>query len=1143
MITMTKNQAKATGPDASVWVTASAGTGKTHVLTARVLRLLLRGTPANKILCLTFTKAAAAEMKNRILEALGAWVAMDDKALARAINASTSEKADDAMLDRGRALFAEVLDAPGGLNIQNFHSFCQSLLGRFPVEAMLSPRFRIMDDRTAADILRTAVDDTLASARQDNDEVMLKAIGRIAQRVNQQDFEALISSLLRERHHFQSLLNAHSHNIERLGAALYNRLGLDAGLDANAYLEGALSDYTLDATGLRELGAALAEGSDAEVGKADAINLLLSKKTDRKDCYNAFKLAFLRKTDGGPLSKIANKPTLTKYPDVELIASNAQTHVLAIEEMLAFYEVAENTTALMRLAKNVLHDYQAKKHGFGYVDYDDLILETDQLLSTAEIAPWILFKLDGGIDHILVDEAQDTNPEQWRLVKALSNEFFAGASARETGRTVFAVGDAKQSIYGFQRADPRAFQAARHHVEARANDAQMLFCPVGLNESFRSTEAVLKVVDAVFDSDGAGAGLTHDGEIVSHRAHREGAPGLVELWPSVPASETALPDDWTVPVEQLSHHSGESQLAVQIADRIKAMTAGDEILEAHNRPIGAGDIMVLVRRRTDFIDHLVKALKQRGVAVAGMDRMNLLEQIAVMDLIALGQFALLPGDDLNLAAVLRSPFVRIDEDDLYTLAHNRGDKSLWQALGDQHGDRPQFDAAFHFLSEILKKADFDSPFAFYANILTRGGRYQLVERLGVDANDAIDEFLHLTMAFKEAINPGLQGFLHWLERGDTQIKRDMEQTRGEVRIITIHSAKGLEAPIVFLPDTCSVPGTRTQAPLITIDGAKMSSEAFLVWPAGTHNERGLLALERARIKTDNEAEYRRLLYVAMTRAKDRLYVCGWENKNGRADGCWYDLVAAGFERLETEEIEDAALGTLLRYKSGDKVGGETEAAPTPLAGKSVPVEDWLKRLPQSEETPPRPLAPSAPEEAPALSSPRRDKKKSPYKRGLLIHKLLEILPDVAFENRRAVALKYLSRPANRLEDESPEILWEKVQRVLDDPAFAQIFGPGSRAEVSLTGIVAMHIVAAQIDRLLVTDDEVLIVDFKSNRPPPASAADVAPSYLRQMAAYRALLRAIYPHHQVKTALLWSEDARLMALDDALLDLHDPLDGH
>ena len=841
---MTPAQQRASNPAASVWVGASAGTGKTKVLTDRVLRLLLGGTAPERLLCLTFTRAAAAEMALRIARELARWTVADDEALAGALAALTGARPGQETLDLARRLFATVLDVPDGLKIQTIHAFCQSLLRRFPLEAGVAPNFQIADERMSTELLGTARARLLGAARPGAAGPLAPALAAMTAVVGEEGFGTLLATLSRERERFAALLAGHG-GIEGAVAALRDRLGVGAGVSAGGVLADAGVEDAFDRAALAHAARTLAEGSMTDQRRALRIETWLdADHAQRAAGFAAYRRAFYSQKDE-PLQRLITTKLGDAHPEAADALGAEQARLGAVTERWNAARVAESSAALIEVAARHLSLYDDEKARHAVLDYGDQIAISRGLLGRAGIAPWVLYKLDGGLDHLLIDEAQDTSPAQWAVIAALADEFFAGEGARMAPRTLFAVGDEKQSIFSFQGADAHALAAAHRRFRQRAGAAGRPWESLPLAESFRSTAAVLGAVDAVFARPAARAGVAEEETPIRHTVHRRGAAGRVELWPPLAPEPKEAPAPWALPLAREAADDPAARLAALIAERVRAWTqapaaaGGDAWLEARGRPIRAGDVLVLVRRRGPFVDHLLRAFKARAVPVAGIDRMVLTEQLAVMDLIALGAFCLLPGDDLTLAVVLKSPLVELDDDALFALAHGRGGASLWATLARRRGESPSFDGAYRMLASLLAAADTMAPFAFYSEVLgARGGRAALLGRLGPESGDAVEEFLALALAYGRTHPPSLQGFLHWVQDGRAEVARDFEQGRDEVRIMTVHGAKGLEAPVVFLPDTMRKPHARE--PLVWLeeerpDGGAGAVEGLL-WPGRTSRE-------------------------------------------------------------------------------------------------------------------------------------------------------------------------------------------------------------------------------------------------------------------------------------------------------------------
>ena len=1146
-------QRSATTPGHSAWVEANAGTGKTKVLTDRVTRLLLEDVKPERILCLTFTKAAAAEMRNRLAGQLGRWALADEAKLDAEIEKLIDQRPEAAQRVRARRLFARVLDAPGGINILTIHAFCQALLKRFPLEAGVAPGFEVLDEAEALTILRQAQDEQMeVLARPHAPPALTDALAAVAGKASIAEYADLMTSLLGERAWLLARIGDET-GLLRVRARLAVEMGCSPDDTAGGLVSAACLDDAFDAAGLREAARALAKGGKQDKVRAEIIAEWLASQ-DRPALLTGYAKAFFN-AKREILARLATKAAIEAMPGIEEVLLREAGRLAEVLDRINGAALVERTIALLRLGLDIADRYARAKRRRAALDYDDLIVATRRLLEGAESAAWVLYKLDGGIDHVLVDEAQDTNPDQWEVIRRLTEEFFVGAGAVDRSRTIFAVGDTKQSIFGFQRADPRKLKEMREWFGERSRVAEQMFVPVDLNVSFRSTPAVLDAVDWVFGDPEAARGVAEPGNVM-HLPSRTAEPGLVELWPLV-GSDAHEADTTDLEAMQAGPKLPHQRLADLIAAHVKSLI-GKERRARGGELLHAGHFMVLVRRRNEFVNALVRSLKRESVEVAGVDRLNLGEELAVQDLLAMARFVLLPQDDLNLAALLKSPLIGLDEEQLFTLAWKRAGR-LWQALRDRRGEAP-FAPAYRRLSGWLKRADYGTPFDFFAEALgSERGRIRLLERLGREASDPIDELLSRALQYQRTESGTLQGFLRWFETGGGEIKRDLDQNRRrELRILTVHASKGLQAPIVYLPDTTRVPRDTERL----LSGA--GGEAKLWLPRADDANEAARAW-RAEARERALEEQNRLLYVAMTRAEDRLYVGGWIGSRKQDSGCWYERIEAGLRiASETETDPDSPLQRgQAAAKTFDFKGllgddgwsgpgyelvneGHIEEPQQPVLAiaEEAPLPSWWNEAAPGEPDPPTPLAPSQPLPDEAAGERRAFSPLAPddakrWQRGLLLHELLRHLPALPSEERSAAARRFLAQPAHGLSPQEAEQWAGEVLGVVEAPAHAALFAKTSRAEVSLAGTVktprGTFTVSGQVDRLAVSDDEVLIVDFKTNRPPPDSADGVALAYRRQLALYRALLREVYPGRTVRAFLLWTAALRLMEIDAKTLD--------
>jgi ATP-dependent helicase/nuclease subunit A len=1139
------NQARASDPKASAWVSANAGTGKTEVLVKRTLRLLLDGARPESILCLTYTKTAAAEMQNRLLKELAAWATMPAAELQTKLAKLMGRPPKDQDLSGARRLFARALEARGGLKIHTIHGFCERLLQRFPLESAVTPHFTVLDDRDAALLKRSAFDTVVARAAEDRNSMLGRALDTIITVAGEEYFRQVVDTVLGKRAELDRMAAYHdglTEWAEAEGAALKQLFGVaeDTEDALVAELASVLSDSEIDAA----LSAFASFGSTTDDARTEE-GLRGAKGSTGEARAAALKAAFLT-ADGNPRARVVSAAFKTDAPQLAETLAAARGRVAELDTKLALLRAADASSAVLALADAVQEDYVRRKLAEAALDYDDLIIKTRHLLSRAGAAAWVLYKIDGGVDHILVDEAQDTNPEQWSIIERLAEEFFAGYGASERLRTLFAVGDEKQSIYSFQGANPARFGTVGRAFRQRAAAANVLWHEVPLNLSFRSTVPVLNAVDRVFERREAAQGLTFaEDAVIQHHANRQGEAGLVELWeplgedkrPSVSAFEP-----WS---EEPGGARSVEALCKRIAATIRAWREDGEQLASAGRRVKAGDILILVRRREPFTAPMIRELKRAGIPVAGADRMRLMDQLAVQDLVALADVLLMPEDDLALAVVLKSPLFGLDDDALFDLAYDRK-LSLWARLKDKAGTDPRFAEAATRIAAWLGQADILPPYEFFSALLGADGqlmRKRMLTRLGPEAAEAIDEFLDAALAYDRDEAPSLQGFVNQLRAGDIEIKRDMEQDRDEVRIMTVHGAKGLQAPIVFLPDTCVLP--RAQGPrLFPVPrlGAPPDEVTHLVWTPGRP---GLQAIADAKetVRRAEIDEYHRLLYVAMTRARDRLYVCGWQGQKEPEKDCWYHLVRDGIESRLNPVDGPGGVRRMVSAQEKDVSSEEAEAE----TGETPPLPDWALTHGPFERVRTR-LAPSrlalnaeggafGVEQAPL--GPKALAEDLRFARGRLVHALLQHLPEVPTEDRERAARTFAAVRGGGLPETLKEEIVGESLAIVRDETFAPLFGPGSLAEVPVVARIgegeSSFDLEGQIDRLAILDDGLLILDYKTNRPPPSSEADVARAYINQLAAYRLALRRMFPQKAVRAALLWTDGPRLMEISSTLLD--------
>jgi ATP-dependent helicase/nuclease subunit A len=1123
-------QHHASDPTVSAWVSANAGSGKTHVLAQRVIRLLLDGTDPGKILCLTFTKAAAANMANRVFTTLARWITLEDAELDNAIRQVGVARSDAATRAAARRLFASALETPGGLKIQTIHAFCARLLQQFPFEAHVAARFRVLEEVQQRELLERVRLSVLLEASAEPESTLGRALAGATTAASDLAFKIALDEAIRERDHVMDLVER-ALGIAGVRAQLSHLLDIAAADTLEQIEREIVESPLLPASEWTAVADIMATGSSQIQKRAEQLREAAALSGAAR--LRAYLSVFL--TDGGTARNAIMTMALARdYPELARRLEEEKHRVVGLCVRRRAATVRDRTAALLTIAVEVIARYRAEKERSGLLDYDDLIEKTLALLDRVDAA-WVHYKLDLGINHLLIDEAQDTSPRQWKIIERLVSEFTTGIGARGTlARSIFAVGDEKQSIFSFQGAAPEAFATMRHRFESAHLDAELPFLPVEFKHSFRSLQVILDAVDMVFRRPEAHAGLSADEVPTAHTAVRARAPGFVELWPLVEPDDKPEIEAWDAPFDTTSETNPRAKLSRMIAAAIRSWIARSETIGSGSelRVVRPGDILVLVRQRGPLFEAIIRALKDASIPVAGADRLVLTEHIAVMDLLVLADAILLEQDDLALATVLKSPLFGLSEEELFQLALNRRG-SLRNALRER---RPDIAGALDDLGVEARRA---TPFEFYAGLLgAGGGRKRFLGRLGTEANDALDEFLNLALDYETREAPSLQGFVSWMRTASADIKRDMEIARDEVRVMTVHGAKGLEAPIVILADTTTPPAGPPQYQPRLIALREQTPAPCLVWMPNRDDEVDSIKQARNAAMAAVANEYRRLLYVAMTRAADRLIVCGARGKQSIPPGCWYQLVHEGLATSEllVEEAGDHGESNVLRFRTAPP---DPATRPPPQADQIALAltPAWLNAPFERESAAAEPrLTPSAAahRSGTADSSARR----IALRRGTLVHRLLQSLPDIPAHRRPEAARQFLMRAGPELSAEH-DLLLAKLLHLFGDVHFEPLFSPGSRAEVPIAGRIelsgSMRLVSGQIDRLAVTETEVLIADYKTDRPAPQQWENVPPAYRRQLALYRAVLMRLYPDRPVRAALIWTDGPVMMELSADALD--------
>ena len=1194
----------ASNPENNAWVSAHAGTGKTHVLVDRLMRLLYSGTRPEHILCLTYTKAAASEMHARLFARLGTWAMRSDEDLEDALKEigvllddfedepkADSKDSKDAkatktrLLENARQLFTRALETPGGIKIQTIHAFCQNLLAYFPLESGVTAGFKVLADSMVDE--RLAMAQRLLHQEAEKEPFRAKtaatlplsaAVGYMAPLLGESSFSEFLTDIGDKRKHFKEIFAKYG-GLQGVLEEIATSFNLKDAINTTQE-EGLLEEFFATRRGQSApLTACLdvfEKGTSQDQTQARTLRavldiLLAPTVPSLASLWGKYSKIFL--TDKGvPTSRLLTAKLQKDYPKDYAYLCQEQDRVYALHQKIMTRQVAHSTACTFIIARTFLSLYEKLKGERNELDFDDLIDKARYLLRRSHFASWALYKLDGGVRHILIDEAQDTSPVQWEILQSICEEFFAGNTASSTQgppRTVFAVGDAKQSIFSFQGADPYAFQKMNTWFESRVKQASQQWANVNLSRSRRARPLLVKVVNDIFTSPTLKAASKVFATQPPHLPFRKEGRAGVELWPLEVAQADAPVAAWNLSIAQDTAQVGEPRRA--LAERIASMLQGlfhrQEPLTDEGRPACPGDVLILFRKReasrgeNSLMSEITRSLINRGIPVSGKDRVQLYDRIEIHDLLAAMNFALLPNDDFTLAALLKSPFCGLDEAELFAVCYHRKKRSLWQIVQREAPTNAKLKMAVDFLQGLLQRADFMPPFEFFSHILEReGGRKNITMRLGQGAMEPVDMFLNLTEDYERLYGTSLQGFSHWIMAQRYSIKRDAARARNEVRLMSVHGAKGLEAPIVILPDTTSSPHTKT--PKLVARGASLMAPDMYYYNF-SKAEACVAPLQEGIKKFRHHAkeEHARLLYVACTRARERLIVCGVEPKIKLPEDCWYNAIKSTVN---------------LRWNEKEKIYFEQETAPQetlphgrlPQATAQeekpdkAPLPSWVAAPPAAEKTPGFLHAPSSfyqnkQEQHEHDMGKRAAQRLSPIavargqashsaslRQGKLLHAVFKSFPAVPPESRRYVLKSLLAQNMGAFSQDEQAAQLEKILTIFNNPQFARLFEKGSRGEVPIAGTITLASGQAlqfsgRMDRLLVTKEEVLVVDYKTWRHPPDKAHDIPLAYVRQMALYRALLQGLYAQ-KITCGLLWTSRPALTLLQDAQLAQAMPL---
>ena len=1118
---ITRPQRVASDPRTSVWVTANAGSGKTHVLTNRVLRLLLADVAPEEILCLTYTKAAAAEMRGRVAERLARWALLDDAALRADLEALEGGPPTPGVLTRARTLFAHALEAPGGLKIQTIHAFCEAVLHRFPKEAGVPFDFTVIEDFERDAMLQEAREKVIAAGIRGVSE-LAQAVETLFGLLSDFQMETAITEALGRQPVLRKIVSDLPGAKQELRRLVGNPLTIEEAI------EDIVRGYSLTAADHAAVFALVRPEPDGD-GFVDKLARIDPGHPDVDALYDAYltKECTARKT-------LLKKATAQLIPDVadRIMQEALRLEVAHSERVRA--ELVARSEAMLDVIAAISAYYERAKRARSLLDFDDLIERLAVLLDDEHQGMWVRYKLDARISHILVDEGQDTNPQQWGVIRSLIAEFFYGESAADRPRTLFVVGDQKQSIFSFQGADPEEFVDLGRQVVFTARSVDFAIAPVKLHYSFRTLKSVLDAVDTVFREPQLSTGVLETDFV--HNTARAERGGLVTLWPPIKEVEDETdPDNWPTTPPEIQTKSAPRRVAERIAREIRGWIDSKRPLGPRGRPVSADDILILVQVRSVLFHEIIRALIREGIPTPGADRLAVTTHIGTLDLMALGDVLSNSADNLQLAALLRSPLFDISEDDLFELAHGRGEnETLWAAM--KRSDLVSVRAAYDELAGWRSRLDFERPYNLYGDVLYRhGGLRKFRARFGSEIDDVVSEFLDLALAHEQSPQPSLAGFLAELRSRDVTIKRELAEIGAGVRVMTVHGAKGLEAPIVILADAASTEEGRDRRAVFMQPSPPLfihaSSKALHIPETIGHRQDAEAA---------QKAEYWRKLYVAMTRAEDELYVTGYLTKARDGAGSWYEAISDALAPesaivTDTDGNPTAMIYPRLREVQPTAIQPETSTEPTGRLDLPDLPPYRLRRIvrPSRASDDVGDLSRVLETTAERLSDPRDPE--TARREGIALHALLQHLSRIDLAHWDDVSLKALTA---LLPDGDHRAIAAKARSILTRPELAHLFGPASRGEVPILAHARRNnapiTIAGRIDRLVVNAESVLIVDYKSDAHAPASIAQVPHAYQTQLGLYALVAGQLFPGRPIEAGILWTSLETLMILPDEAL---------
>ncbi len=1116
------NQKIAANPNFSVWVSASAGTGKTTVLVNRLLRLFLNDVEPSKVLCLTYTNAGAIEMQNRIYKKTLDWATIPDEDLKKELNNLLDDKDEsfdfDELFSKARKLFSKLIDNPMPLKIYTIHAFCQSILKRFPIEACITPHFKIIEDSEVKNLLNEAYQKLIHTLKNDKtiDYVdVFKSFTYLMQNTPEIEFDNLVETIVDGREHFFELCQKYKTKSKMLDYLKSKIFG-----NSQYANESFLNDINLFKANILDhipsgfidnLKRVLSvDNGKKSLARLNLISTFLQEKNISKK-FDVYKKIFLNSDDSIPKDCILNKKSINE--DIKFV-DNVSRETIRIRNAVEFInsiEIYNATSSVLDIGLTLNTIYEGLKKKRGVMDFTDLITTVKNLFDKDNISSWILYKLDGGISHVLIDEAQDTSPIQWEIVDKLTEEFFTSGSDKKNVKSLFSVGDRKQSIFSFQGANIKLFEKYKNHFKERIEFENYPFFDLPLNRSFRSCKNILNTVDDVIKNSN---GVLLPNEDITHIPNRKDSFGLVEVLPLVKSIEDETKKCFKPPIENINVFNTDIEMANVLATKIKYLLDNEYISDSKNdepkrvRKIEPKDIMILVRKR-NLVDNITRALLAKNIPLAGRDKLSLSDNIAIEDLISLLKFVLFNYDDLSLAEVLKSPLYNLTDDDLFDLCFNRKDETLYSMLCKSEKYKDISDD-LKYLIDFSKTA---LPFEFFDYILkVQNKRKNFISRLGIEVIDILNGFLSQCLSYDNLkLGKSLSDFYEWFSLNEVEVKRNMEQVNNTVRIMTVHSSKGLEAPVVFIYNANAV--------LSSSRDRIIWNEDFPMYKTSNFKNSGKVFSDMIENNNNaNQEEFYRLLYVAMTRARDRLYVIGSENKSKDAK-TWYSCIKESLlSNPETKINNDTKTNFTHDVFVNDEfvVLGENETGDiSNITKSSVEIPLNLPEFFDKKEDDIPSFSKNIDAKSPLSQYDKNEN--SSLSRGTIIHKLLEHISKFNGEDVEKFIDFYLSK--TQIEDKN--LIKNNILELYNNPEYNFIFNSNNLSETEIITSENGTSQILRVDKVVFDNDDIWIIDYKTDKQ-----TDTVPSsYRKQLEKYKDAITKIYPNKKIHIAILWINDLK------------------